>query len=83
MMSMIIKSLLWFLQRALLLAEVLKEREAQIELKHRKQKASKDIDKDILSLMACRDEQALQEDQQKSLQRKQEQLAIAESLRQQ
>ncbi|XP_056611181.1 cilia- and flagella- associated protein 210 isoform X2 [Triplophysa dalaica] len=69
--------------RALLLAEVLKEREAQIDLKHRQQKASKDVDKDILAVMANRDEQALQEEQQKSLQRKQEQLAVAESLKQQ
>ncbi|KAI7808514.1 cilia- and flagella- associated protein 210 isoform X1 [Triplophysa rosa] len=69
--------------RALLLAEVLKERETQIELKHRQQKASKDLDKDILAVMANRDEQTLQEEQQKSLQRKQEQLAVAESLKQQ
>ncbi|KAK7154569.1 hypothetical protein R3I94_007784 [Phoxinus phoxinus] len=37
---------------ALMLAEVLKEREAQIELKRMKQNASKDADRDILAKMA-------------------------------
>ncbi|XP_050974507.1 cilia- and flagella- associated protein 210 [Labeo rohita] len=68
---------------ALLLAEVLKEREAQIELKHMKQNASKDIDRDILAEMACREEQAIQQEQQKAIQRKQDQLTTAESLKQQ
>ncbi|KAK7169506.1 hypothetical protein R3I93_005466 [Phoxinus phoxinus] len=66
---------------ALMLAEVLKEREAQIELKRMKQNASKDADRDILAKMACRDEQAVQQEQQKALQRKQDQLFISESLR--
>ncbi|XP_052004775.1 cilia- and flagella- associated protein 210 [Xyrauchen texanus] len=68
---------------ALMLAEVLKEREAQIELKHWKQNTSKDVDREVLAAMARRDEQALQQEQQKALQRKQEQLAIAESLKNQ
>ncbi|XP_051566870.1 cilia- and flagella- associated protein 210 [Myxocyprinus asiaticus] len=68
---------------ALLLAEVLKEREAQIELKHRKQNTSKDVDREFLAVMAHKDEQALQQEQQKALQRKQDQLAIAESLKKQ
>ncbi|XP_016118652.1 coiled-coil domain-containing protein 173-like, partial [Sinocyclocheilus grahami] len=68
---------------ALLLAEVLKEREAQIELKRMTQKASKDIDRDIVAEMACREEQALQQEQQNAIQRKQDQLATAESLKQQ
>lgn len=67
--------------RALLLAEVLKEREAQIELKRMKQKASKDVDRDILAKMASREEQAIHQEQQKALQRKQDQLATAESLK--
>uniref|UniRef100_A0A8C1PC57 Trichohyalin-plectin-homology domain-containing protein n=1 Tax=Cyprinus carpio TaxID=7962 RepID=A0A8C1PC57_CYPCA len=68
---------------ALLLAEVLKEREAQIELKCMKQNASKDIDRDILAELACREEQELQQERQKAIQRKQDQLATAESMKQQ
>ncbi|KAG1945095.1 hypothetical protein F2P79_013950 [Pimephales promelas] len=64
-----------------MLAEVLKEREAQIELKRLKQNASKDIDRDILAKMACREERAVQQEQEKALQRKQDQLAISESLK--
>ncbi|XP_077071483.1 cilia- and flagella- associated protein 210 [Siphateles boraxobius] len=66
---------------ALMLAEVLKEREAQIELKRMKQNASKDVDRDILAKMARREQQAVQQEQQKALQRKQDQLAISESLK--
>ncbi|KAL0184902.1 hypothetical protein M9458_020598, partial [Cirrhinus mrigala] len=62
---------------------VLKEREAQIELKRMKQNANKDIDRDILAEMACREEQAIQQEQQKAIQRKQDQLTTAESLKQQ
>ncbi|XP_055072333.1 cilia- and flagella- associated protein 210 [Misgurnus anguillicaudatus] len=69
--------------RALLLAEVLKEREAQIELKQRKQNASKHIDKEILAVMASRDEQAIQQEEQKVLQKKQDQVVISESLQRQ
>uniref|UniRef100_A0A8C1TSD0 Coiled-coil domain containing 173 n=1 Tax=Cyprinus carpio TaxID=7962 RepID=A0A8C1TSD0_CYPCA len=68
---------------ALLLTEVLKEREAQIELKRMKQNASKDIDRDVVAEMAYREEQALQQERQKAIQRKQDQLATAESLKQQ
>ncbi|TRY92810.1 hypothetical protein DNTS_024876 [Danionella cerebrum] len=68
---------------ALLLAEVLKEREAQIELKRLKQNATKEIDRGILAEITSRDEQALVEEKQKNLQRKQEQQAVAESLKQQ
>ncbi|XP_002663472.1 cilia- and flagella- associated protein 210 isoform X1 [Danio rerio] len=68
---------------ALMLAEVLKEREAQIELKRMKQNATKDIDRDMLAEMASREEQALLEEQKKALQKKQEHQAIVESLKQQ
>ncbi|XP_036429901.1 coiled-coil domain-containing protein 173 isoform X1 [Colossoma macropomum] len=68
---------------ALLLTEVLKEREAQIELKRRKQNASKDVDKEVLTMIACREEQATQQEHQKALQRKQECLSVAENLKQQ
>lgn len=66
-----------------MLAEVLKEREAQLELKRMKQNASKDIDRDIVAEMAYREEQALQQEQKKAIQRKKDQLATAESLKQQ
>lgn len=66
-----------------MLAEVLKEREAQIELKRMKQNATKDIDRDMLAEMSCRDEQALRDEQQKALQKKQDHQAIVESLKQQ
>ncbi|XP_052422203.1 cilia- and flagella- associated protein 210-like [Carassius gibelio] len=68
---------------ALLLAEVLKEREAQVELKRMKQNARRDIDTDILAEIASREEQDIQHEQQKAIQRKQEQLATAESVKQQ
>ncbi|XP_059418502.1 cilia- and flagella- associated protein 210 [Carassius carassius] len=68
---------------ALLLAEVLKEREAQLELKRMKQNASKDIDRDIVAEISYREEQALQQEQKKAIQRKKDQLATAESLKQQ
>ena len=50
----------YFFQRALLLTEVLKEREAQIELKQRKQDTSKDVDKEIMAIIKCREDEALQ-----------------------
>ncbi|KAI4873058.1 hypothetical protein NFI96_025480 [Prochilodus magdalenae] len=68
---------------ALLLTEVLKEREAQAELKKRKQKASKDVDKEVLAMIARRERQAIQQEHWKALERKQERLAVAEGLKQQ
>ncbi|XP_076858787.1 cilia- and flagella- associated protein 210 [Brachyhypopomus gauderio] len=69
--------------RALLLTEVLKEREAQIELKRRKQNASKDIDKEIMAMILHRERQDLQHVQQDALAKKQKCLVVAESLKQQ
>uniref|UniRef100_W5KEG4 Cilia and flagella associated protein 210 n=1 Tax=Astyanax mexicanus TaxID=7994 RepID=W5KEG4_ASTMX len=68
---------------ALLLTEVLKEREAQIELRRREQNASKDVDKEVLAMIARREEEASQIEEQKALKKKQECLAVAESLKQQ
>ncbi|XP_056123857.1 cilia- and flagella- associated protein 210-like [Rhinichthys klamathensis goyatoka] len=69
------------LHSALRLAEVLKEREAQIELKRMRQNASRAVDREILARMACREEQAVQQERQKALQRKRDQLAISECLK--
>uniref|UniRef100_A0A4W4GRC6 Trichohyalin-plectin-homology domain-containing protein n=1 Tax=Electrophorus electricus TaxID=8005 RepID=A0A4W4GRC6_ELEEL len=68
---------------ALLLTEVLKEREAQIELKQRKQNASKDIDKEIMAMILHRERQTLQKEQQDDLEKKRKCLVVAESLKQQ
>ncbi|XP_029566959.1 coiled-coil domain-containing protein 173 isoform X2 [Salmo trutta] len=68
---------------ALLLTEVLKEREAQIELKQRKQDTSKDVDKEIMAIIKRREDEALQKEQQKALQRKLDSQATAEDLKQQ
>lgn len=78
-----ISAILLLFQSALLLTEVLKEREAQIELKHRKQNTSNDVDKEIMAMMKRREDEALQLEQQKSLQRKLDSQAIAEYLKQQ
>ncbi|XP_068602867.1 cilia- and flagella- associated protein 210 [Brachionichthys hirsutus] len=71
------------LHSALLLTEVLKEREAQIELKQRIKSASKDVDKGIMDMMKAREDEALRQDQQKALQMKLQRLAVAEDLKQQ
>ncbi|XP_026768737.3 cilia- and flagella- associated protein 210 [Pangasianodon hypophthalmus] len=68
---------------ALLMTEVLKEREAQIELKKRKEKASKDVDKEILAVITRKEALALQQEWLKALEKKQKALAVAESLKQQ
>ncbi|XP_060784831.1 cilia- and flagella- associated protein 210 [Neoarius graeffei] len=68
---------------ALLMTEVLKEREAQIALKKRKENASKDVDKEILAMITQKEALALQQEWQKALDRKQKCLAVAESLKQQ
>lgn len=65
------------------MTEVLKEREAQIELKKRKEIASKDVDKEILAMIAYKDALALHQERQKAVERKQKSLVVAESLKQQ
>ncbi|XP_076025999.1 cilia- and flagella- associated protein 210-like [Genypterus blacodes] len=71
------------LHSALLLTEVLKEREAQIDLKQQMQTSSKDVDKEFVDLMKCRHEEALRKDKEKGVQKKLETLAVAEEQRKQ
>lgn len=70
-------------QRALLLTEVLKEREAQIELKRRIKSASKDVDKDYMDMVKTREDEALRQEQEKALQKKLDRQALAEDLKKQ
>ncbi|XP_071330355.1 cilia- and flagella- associated protein 210 [Trachinotus anak] len=71
------------LHRALLLTEVLKEREAQIELKQRIKSASKDVDKDFMAMVQSRENEALRQEQEKALQKKLERQVVAEDLKNQ
>lgn len=68
-------------QRALLLTEVLKERDAQIELKQRIKNSYKDVDKDITDMMKTKEDEALRQEQEKALQKKLERHAVAEDLK--
>lgn len=70
-------------QRALLLTEVLKEREAQTELKRRVKSASKDLDKDFMDMVKTRHDEALRQEQEKALQKKLDRKAVAEDLKKQ
>ncbi|KAI3356228.1 hypothetical protein L3Q82_017472, partial [Scortum barcoo] len=69
------------LHRALLLTEVLKEREAQIELKQRIKSAFQDVDKEYLDMTKTREEEALKQEQERALQRKHEIKAVEEALK--
>ncbi|XP_022596635.1 coiled-coil domain-containing protein 173 [Seriola dumerili] len=71
------------LHRALLLTEVLKEREAQIEVKQRIKSASKDVDKEFTDMVKTREDEALRQEQEKALQKKLERQAVAEDLKNQ
>ncbi|XP_039613517.1 coiled-coil domain-containing protein 173 [Polypterus senegalus] len=64
---------------ALLLSEVIKERDAQVELKQKKLNAMKNIDSDILGRMQREREEAIYEDQQKALKRFLDQKATSEA----
>lgn len=70
-------------QRALLLTEVLKEREAQIELKQRIKNSSRDAEKHFVDLLRSREEEALKQEQEKVLRKKHERQAAAEDLKRQ
>jgi len=70
-------------QRALLVTEVLTEREAQIELKERIKKASKDVDKELLDTMKTREDEASRKEEEKVLQKKLRAQALAEDLQEQ
>lgn len=75
--------LLLLLQSALLLSDVLKQREAQMELKQRMKRASEDVDKKHLEVVKTREEEASKQEQEKALQRKLQRLAAAEHLKNQ
>ncbi|KAG7272344.1 hypothetical protein CRUP_011592 [Coryphaenoides rupestris] len=64
--------------RALLLTEVFKEREAQVELKRRIQNASKELDQEFLKGVKAREDEALKQEQQKALQKKLDTQAVVE-----
>ncbi|KAL2080976.1 hypothetical protein ACEWY4_022829 [Coilia grayii] len=68
---------------ALLLTEVLKEREAQMELKRRIREASRDVDKEVMMVLKQREEQALRQDMEKIQKRRQDSEATAKGLMQQ
>ncbi len=70
-------------QSAILLTEVLKEREAQIELKQQIKNASKDVDKVHMDMVKSRDEEALSLEKEKALQKKLKRQAVAEELKRQ
>ncbi|XP_034417155.1 coiled-coil domain-containing protein 173 [Cyclopterus lumpus] len=71
------------LHRALLVTEVLTEREAQIKLKQRIKNASKAVDKELLDMMKTREDEALRQEQEKVLQKKLREQAVAEDLKKQ
>lgn len=70
-------------QRALLHTEVLKEREAQTELKQRMKSATKDMDKKFLEIMTTTNSEALRKEQEKAVQKKLERQTVAEDLKNQ
>ncbi|XP_035507205.2 protein CFAP210 [Scophthalmus maximus] len=71
------------LHSALMLTEVLKEREAQIELKKRINSASKDVDQEFRNMVKTREDEALRREQEKALEKKLERLAAAEDVKKQ
>lgn len=70
-------------QCALLHTEVLKEREAQTELKQRMKSATKDVEKKFLETLRSRDTEALRKEREKAEQKKLERHAAAEDLKNQ
>ncbi|XP_061736054.1 cilia- and flagella- associated protein 210 [Nerophis ophidion] len=71
------------LHRALLLTEVLKEREAQMELKQRRTRASKEMDKEYVAMMKARDADDYKREQEKVQRKRLERQAVAENLKKQ
>lgn len=65
------------------MTEVLKERDAQIELKKRKEIEAKELENKRLAINAHNAELALQQENQKAVERKQNFLAVAETWTQQ
>ncbi|XP_077472964.1 cilia- and flagella- associated protein 210 [Stigmatopora argus] len=71
------------LHRALLLTEVLKEREAQRELKQRRKSASKEQEKQYVQIVKAREDEALRKEQERAQQKRQESKAFADDLQKQ
>uniref|UniRef100_A0A672J607 Coiled-coil domain containing 173 n=1 Tax=Salarias fasciatus TaxID=181472 RepID=A0A672J607_SALFA len=69
------------LHSALLLTEVLKEREAQLELKKRIKSATKDTNKMFLDVVKTKEEEASRKEQEKAEQRRHDSEAVAEELK--
>ncbi|KAK3511008.1 hypothetical protein QTP70_029017 [Hemibagrus guttatus] len=67
---------------SLRLTEVVKERDAQIELKKRKKVAAKEAEEEVLAMMARDQELALQQQREKAVKRKQKRLDNADFLKQ-
>lgn len=70
------------LQGALMLSEVLKEREAQVELKQRIEGARQDMDKLLIDVQKQKDQEATKKEQETEQQKKLERQAITEGLKQ-
>ncbi|RVE58004.1 hypothetical protein OJAV_G00204990 [Oryzias javanicus] len=71
------------LHSALLLTEVLKEREAQIDLKQQKKSATKNVEKEILEKIKTREDEAMKQEEEKTLQKRRERRIFAEDLKNQ
>lgn len=65
-----------------MLSEVLKEREAQVELKQRIQGARQDVDKLLLDVQKQKDQEATKKEKEMERQQKLEREAIAAGLKQ-
>ncbi|XP_056145786.1 cilia- and flagella- associated protein 210 [Lampris incognitus] len=71
------------LHSALLLTKVLQEREAQIELKRRRESNSKDMDKELTDTIQAREDEAARQEQQRALWKKLDREAVVEELKKQ
>lgn len=60
---------------------MLKERDAQVELKQRRKSDRKDVDKEFLDRVKSREDEALKQEQEKALERKLVRQDAAEDLR--
>uniref|UniRef100_A0A3P9JUU1 Coiled-coil domain containing 173 n=1 Tax=Oryzias latipes TaxID=8090 RepID=A0A3P9JUU1_ORYLA len=71
------------LHRALLLTEVLKEREAQMELKQQTKSATERWEEEILEKIMTREDEAMKQQEEKTLKKRRERMAFAEDLKNQ
>lgn len=62
---------------------MLKEREAQIDLKERIKNTTRDAEKQFLGVMKTREDEAQRQEEERALQRKRVTQAVAEDLRKQ